>query len=276
MTAPSHLAVVNKQMQLLPLESVEVDLDAKQQASVDNYFESQRHGPVVTGFKLCKVKECSSYKRCPYVQAKVDMEKIRGEYCPVEQREVQTWMNGIAAALKVDLEDTMTLEQVRTYAMTLLEEKRIRELMADAPLVIDTFRGLSMQGESLWEPKSHPLQASLKDIMKSKSAQLKQLMATPEMKAKDKSGQVKTLSEMMQNLRDILKRPDATPVRLLEESPVEDWDAIDKMKAGLIRVESVDIKEQEIRENRERAEEAESIPSIPEVPEDLLEEPSNE
>lgn len=276
MTAPSQLAVVNKQMQLLPLESAEVVLDDKQKASVDNYFESQRHGPVVTGFKVCKVQECCSYTRCPYVQAQVDMEQIRGEYCPVEQREVQTWMNDMAAALGVDPEDTMTLEMVRTYAMTLLEEKRIREAMAEAPLIIETFRGVSHQGETLWEPKSHPLQTSLKEIMKSKSTQLKQLMATPEMKAKDKGNQVKTLSEMMQELKDTLKRPDSTPVQILEETPVEDWDAIDKMKAGLIRSESVDIKEKEIEVNRRRAEKEESAPSIPEVPEGLLEEPFNE
>jgi len=239
----NNLAVLRSELSLIP-EGAKPELTDGQVKDIGVYYGAQRFGATTSGFTVCKADACQFKTRCPYMRAKVNMDELLDKDCPVEQNLVKMWMEQFAVEMGVDVADTITLSQVRDLAMDMMSEMRVRQKLADADIVIDAFRFFSPQGDVITEPRSHPLFSTLKDILTRKENKLKSLVATPLERSKNRESQVKSMIESLADLKqqmfDSNNGGNVTVVDLLSESPLENWDEVDRQKAGVIDTENKD------------------------------------
>ncbi len=211
-----------------PHEGVMVGVDV-----LDDFFGVQRHGPA-NGWTICAGVECPYSRKCPLLKNSLPVPDEGNDDCPVEIRLVRTWIGDLLAELGVTgHHQSSVIGRVKDFANFQLEEYRVQIFIALAGAegyVLDSFRFMTPMGDVINEPKLNQLHSKLEKLQKQKSAILKELMATPEQKAKDKNRQAATVV-------DLLALMNAKGHLVLGEHPRPDYAEIDREKSGQLLIE---------------------------------------
>lgn len=201
---------------------------------LDDFFGVQRHGPA-NGWTICEGVECPYSRKCPLLRNNLPVPDEGDQDCPVEIRLVRTWVQDLLAELGVTgHHQSSMIGLIKDFANHQLEEYRVQIFIALAGLegyVLDSFRFMTPMGDVINEPKLNQLHTKLEKIQKAKSAILKELMATPEQKSKDKNRAAATVVDLL-----ALMNSKAQPV--MGESPRPDYEQIDIEKSGQLLIEA--------------------------------------
>lgn len=241
-----HLAppvpVAPDDVMLLPAPDQELQLTPDSRSYLDRWMATQRHGPL-NGWTMCEGIECPYYKKCPLARAGAELP--RGKDCPVEMDLVRRWAEDKVAELGItsNIEST-TLTLIRSLSWVLLEEWRLQVLISDETYIIDSFRFMDPHGNAINEPKVNPLHLKLEKVQREKASLLKQLMATPEMKAKDRRADKRTVADLLLAVGDKMSKAK----HLLEESERPDYIQLDAEKSGRLLLEE-DVIDVEVEES---------------------------
>lgn len=190
MSNSENLPSTNKPsiMDYIP-ESTRESLSPEQKKSLANYTQSIQYGVSGIAPMICQDEKCPYYQKCPLVRANIDRPK--GEDCPVETAMQEVWMNQFMAALNATDEDMSIYDLLLTSDLTnyqLLESRATMELAMKPEIQRKVVTAVDPKsGTPIFKYEMNALIPFKEKLAKMKSSILKELIATRKAKSDDKS-----------------------------------------------------------------------------------------
>ena len=174
----------------------------------------------------CRGPNCAFAGDCPLIRMNKNVPM--GRTCPVELTLVHRYMQEMIDELAVQKGNNFDLNTVGAIAINQVLLKRVLNALSDETPVMDHFRGLTREGQAVFERKMHPAFDRIERIMDQMQRLQTDLMATRREKSKDNLRKRLSPSESAKKLKERLdasrKGVASSEQKLLEHYGVVDAD----------------------------------------------------
>lgn len=180
------------------------DLTPEEMSHISQHFRSHRAGiPKFTPL-ICKGPDCEFASECVLVQQGI--QPPVGRQCFVELNLIRTWMQGMADELELEGNNFFDVASIGAIAINKIIMKRALGVLAREPLVVESFRAMTPDGDPVFENKANPAIAILREFTKLNQEIYRDMMVTRREKSKDAARKIISPTEAAERLRERMKQ----------------------------------------------------------------------
>lgn len=183
------------------------ELTEEEMRAISQHFRPHKAGiPKFTPL-VCEGPDCKFASECVLVQNGI--RPPLGRQCFVEANLVKVWMEGMAKELDLQEDDFFDRTSIGAIAVNQLMMKRAVSVLAREPMVVESFRAMTPEGDPVFENKANPAIAILREFTKQNQEIYRDLMVTRREKSKDAARKILSPTEAAQRLRERMKQVEA-------------------------------------------------------------------
>jgi hypothetical protein len=180
------------------------EMTTEEMSQISQHFRSHKAGiPKFTPL-ICRGPDCEYAEECILIQQGVQPPLQR--QCFVETNLIRTWMQGMADQLELEESDFFDVASIGAIAINQIIMKRALGVLAREPLVVESFRAMTPEGDPVFENKANPAIAILREFTKLNQEIYRDLMVTRREQSKDAARKIISPTEAAQKLRDRMKQ----------------------------------------------------------------------
>jgi hypothetical protein len=180
------------------------ELTSEEMEKISLHFRSHRAGISKFTPMMCRGPDCEFASECVLMQNGIRPPTDR--QCFVEANLVKTWMQGMADELNIKEDDFFDVTSIGAIAINQIIMKRALGVLSREPLIVESFRAMTPEGEPVFEDKANPAIAIIREFTKLNQDIYRDLMVTRREKSKDMARKFITPTEAAQKLRERMKQ----------------------------------------------------------------------